>query len=83
MSDISESSSNSSLAPREEPLPSRFSQVARVREYLKWNIKELQNAIDLHEPSVGQDPQSREQGTSMTPKVHRDTGVNTDLNPRP
>ena len=56
MSDISESSSNSSLAPREEPLPSRFSQVARVREYLKWNIKELQNAIDLQEPSVGQDP---------------------------
>ena len=30
MSDISESSSNSSLAPGEEPLPSRFSQVARV-----------------------------------------------------
>ena len=30
MSDILESSSNSSLAPGEEPLPSRFSQVARV-----------------------------------------------------
>ena len=39
--------------------------------------------IDLHEPTVGQDPWSKEQGTSMTPKVHKDTGVNTDLNPRP
>ena len=59
-------------------VPSRFSQVARLKEYLQLNIKVLQDQIDWNSQKVHADKLLREQGTSMTPKMHVEKGTNTE-----
>ena len=65
--------------PANDPsAPSRFSQVAHLKEYLQLNIKVLQDQIDWNSQKIHPDELLREQGTSMTPKVHIERGTNTE-----
>ena len=58
--------------------PSRFSQVACLKEYLQLNIKVLQDQIDWNSHKINSDELLRDQGTSMTPKMQTERGVNTE-----
>ena len=58
--------------------PSRFSQVACLKEYLQLNIKVLQDQIDWNSQKIHPDELLRDQGTSMTPKMHIERGTNTE-----
>ena len=65
--------------PTNDPsVPSRFNQVAHLKEYLQLNIKVLQDQIDWNSRKIHSDKLLREQGTSMTPKMHRERGTNTE-----
>ena len=65
--------------PTNDPsAPSRFSQVAHLKEYLQLNIKVLQDQIDWNSQKIHPDKLLREQGTSMTPKMHIERGTNTE-----
>ena len=59
-------------------VPSRFSQVACLKEYLQLNIKVLQDQIDWNSQKIHSDKLLREQGTSMTPKMYIERGTNTE-----
>ena len=59
-------------------VPSRFSQVAHLKEYLQLNIKVLQDQIDWNSQKIHADELLREQGTSMTPKMHMEKGTNME-----
>ena len=50
-------------------IPSRFSQIARLKEYLQLNIKALQDQINWNSHKINSDDLVKDQGTSMTPKV--------------
>ena len=57
-------------APTNDPsAPSRFSQVACLKEYLQLNIKVLQDQINWNSHKINSDELLRDQGTSMTPKM--------------
>ena len=59
-------------------VPSRFSQVACLKEYLQLNIKVLQDQIDWNSHKINSDELLRDQGTSMTPKMRIERGTNTE-----
>ena len=61
--------------------PSRFSQVAHLKEYLQSNIKILQDQIDWNSHKLHTEDLVKDQGTSMTPKVQMERGVNTEKEP--
>ena len=61
--------------------PSRFSQVAHLKEYLQLNIKILQDQIDWNSHKIHTEDLVKDQGTSMTPKVQTERGVNTEKEP--
>ena len=66
-------------SPMNDPVvPSRFSQVASLKEYLQLNIKVLQDQIDWNSQKIHADELLREQGTSMTPKMHVEKGTNVE-----
>ena len=65
--------------PTNDPsAPSRFSQVAHLKEYLQLNIKVLQDQIDWNSHKINSDELLRDQGTSMTPKMQIERGTNTE-----
>ena len=58
--------------------PVRFSQVARLKEYLKLNIQVLQDQIEWNSHKLHKEDWLREQATTMTPIVKREMGTNTE-----
>ena len=58
--------------------PVRFSQVARLKEYLKLNIQVLQDQIEWNSHKIHKEDWLREQATTMTPIVKREMGTNTE-----
>ena len=75
---MQESSGNNSLLASDPVAPSRFSQVARLKEYLQLNIKVLQDQMDWNSQKIQANELLREQGTSMTQKIHIERGTNTE-----
>ena len=67
-----------SLPTNDPSAPSIFSQVAHVKENLQLNIKVLQDQIDWNSHKINSDEILRDQGTSMTPKMQTERGVNTE-----
>ena len=65
--------------PTNDPsAPSRFSQVACLKEYLQLNIKVLQDQINWNSHKINSDELLRDQGTSMTPKMRIERGTDTE-----
>ena len=64
--------------PSAPSTPSRFSQVAHLKEYLQLNIKVLQDQIDWNSHKINSDDLVKDQATSMTPKVQTEKGVNME-----
>ena len=75
---MQESSGNHSLLVSDPVVPTRFSEVARLEEYLQLNIKVLQDQIDWNLQKIQADELLREQGISMTPKMHIKRATNTE-----
>ena len=67
-----------SLPTNNPSAPSRFSQVAHLKEYLQLNIKVLQDQIDWNSHKINSDEFLRDQGTSMTPRMRTERGINTE-----
>ena len=67
-----------SLPTNDPSAPSRFSQVACLKEYLQLNLKVLQDQIDWNSHKINSDELLRDQGTSMTPKMRIERGTNTE-----
>ena len=62
--------------PTNDPsAPSRFSQVARLKEYLKLNIKVLQDQIDWNSHKINSDKLLRDQGIE---RIERGTNTERD-----
>ena len=58
--------------------PVRFSQVARLKEYLELNIQVLQDQIEWNSHKIHKEDWLREQATTMTPIDKREIGTNTE-----